>query len=519
MVDPFTNYDAVEGYAGVLSALPGETVGLHVRCAAEHFDVSVRRFGGGEVWAASGLTGVDHPTPDHADSAGCGWPVAVDVPIGTDWASGVYIATLRAHGVSEDRSTAHVLLVVRAPVPTSRILLVLATNTYNAYNAWGGRSLYTGGHTVSFDRPFIRGFLTRPDAGFDDRKSPPCAPGETPDIDGDRYLAYRTAGNYPPSVGSSGWHTYERRFIEWASAHGIEIDVAVSEDLSAHPRMLDGYQVVLGVGHDEYWSAAQRDAIERYVAAGGNYGSFSGNTMFWQVRFDESRRHMTAYKYRAHFEDPVLGTDAEATLSGMWCDPLVGRPEWAFLGAGSAFGLYSRFGRATPRASGGFTVYRDRHWMFEGTDLRYGDQLGAASGVVGYETVGCRLGFDEYGLPISVTPDAPPTDIVAWAPASNLGRDDYPAGSVSFTGSDQVDLDFVAARLHGDASDDSRDRVRHGNAVMAVSRPFPDGGEVVTVGSTDWVFGLGDPTIDQVTLNILRRLGGTDITPRRTSAP
>ncbi len=49
---------------------------------------------------------------------------------------------------------------------------------------------------------------------------------------------------------------------------------------------------------------------------------------------------------------------------------------------------------------------------------------------------------------------------------------------------------------------DSIARVRHGNAVMVVSRPFgPSGGEVVTIGSTDWVYGLDDPMVGRVTRN------------------
>lgn len=514
MGDEFTHYDAVEVYGSALSVLPGEPLGLHVRCVTDAFDVEVRRVSGGDqrvVWASSGLAGVAHRTPDDADAAGCGWPVAAHVPVADDWPSGVYLITCRAHGAADDRAFGHGMFVVRAPRPTASALMVLATNTYNAYNAWGGRSLYTGGHRVSFDRPFIRGFMVRPDAGHEDRKSPPCPPGAQPDVDGLRYLAYREAHTYPPSIASSGWHTYERRFVEWADRHGVALDFAVSEDLVRTPSVTDGYPLVLSVGHDEYWSAEGRDGIERFVAAGGNWASFSGNTMFWQVRFDAARRHMTAHKYRAHFEDPVVGTADEQSMSGMWCDPLVGRPEWAFLGAGSAFGLYSRFGRSTPRSPGGFTVFRDGHWMFEGTDLRYGDMVGAQFGVVGYETVGCRLQLDEYGLPISVTPGAPPSEVVAWAPASNLGDGDYPAGSISFTGDDQVDLDFVAARLYGSTDPDAKARVRHGNAVMLTCRPFERGGQVVTVGSTDWAFGLADPAVDRITLNVVTRL--STVTP------
>jgi hypothetical protein len=49
-------------------------------------------------------------------------------------------------------------------------------------------------------------------------------------------------------------------------------------------------------------------------------------------------------------------------------------------------------------------------------------------------------------------------------------------------------------------------RVRYGNSVMLVCRPSGDsGGEVVTIGSTDWVYGLGDPAVSRVTENIIRR--------------
>ena len=50
--------------------------------------------------------------------------------------------------------------------------------------------------------------------------------------------------------------------------------------------LLDGYDLVLSVGHDEYWSAGQRNAVEAHVQRGGNFASFSGNTMFWQVRLE-----------------------------------------------------------------------------------------------------------------------------------------------------------------------------------------------------------------------------------------
>jgi hypothetical protein len=82
---------------------------------------------------------------------------------------------------------------------------------------------------------------------------------------------------------------------------------------------------------------------------------------------------------------------------------------------------------------------------------------------------------------------------------------DYPASIAAL--SDQGDLEFIATRLHGRVDAETIARVRHGNAVMVVCRPFGSaGGEVVTIGSTDWVFGLAhDPAVAQVTRNALGR--------------
>ena len=509
LVDDVTHYDAIEGYCGRLSYLPGDELTLHTSTRSPAYDIEIHRWGAERklVWSQADVVGVEHPTAHDADARGCGWPAALTLTMPADWRSGVYHVTLRAHDALPDRATGHAMFVLRAPAPTAKVLLVIATNTYNAYNNWGGKSLYTGGHEVSFERPFGRGMIMRPEAERDDRKSRPRHRGEEPDTDGAVYQQFRREHALPGYMSSAGWFTYERRFVEWAERDGIVLDYAVSTDLDAHPEIVHGYDLVLSVGHDEYWSLGQREAIEAFVRAGGNFASFSGNTMFWQVRLNADRTGYACLKYAAHTDDPVVGTDQQHTMTGMWADPLVGRPETAILGAGSAWGLYSRFGMATPRGSGAFTVYRDDHWLFAGTGLRYGDLLGADHGVVGYETVGCRLGFDEYQLPVAAGGDGTPdvVQVVAFTPASNLAMGEYPASIAALD--DQGDLEFVAGRLFGRVDADSLARIRHGNAVMLTCRPFgAGGGEVVTIGSTDWVYGLaGDSTVAQVTRNVLQR--------------
>jgi hypothetical protein len=511
--DP-TFHDEIEGYCGRLSYRAGDALALHVSTTASEYDVVIERWGAErlEVWRSdAALAGSRHEPPDDADSAGCRWPVSLTVDLPHDWPTGFYLVTLTAHGAPNGRDVAHAGFVLRPAESGNRALLVLGTNTWNAYNNWGGKSLYTGGKEVSFRRPFARGMLCRPEVERDDRKARPTRWDETPDVDGTVFQEYRMANGYPPAIGSAGWFTFERRFVEWAERAGYAFDYAVSSDLDDDPSALDGYDAMISVGHDEYWSAPQRAAVEALVQRGGRLATFSGNTMFWQVRL-EGDGVMVCHKYTAHETDPVLA-DGDATtrttMTGMWADPVVGRPEAAILGGGSAWGLYHRFGQATARGVGGFIVYRDDHWLIDGTGLRYGDVLGARDGVVGYETLGCRIQLDEYQLPVRAGGDGTPDDleIVALCPSSNLRFGEYPA-SISAL-SDQGDLDFVAERLFGRIDDDSVARVRHGNAVIVVARPYGDeGGEVVTIGTTDWVFGLAsDPAVARVTDNVLRRLG------------
>jgi len=515
MDDLVTFFDDIEAYCSALSVAPGDVLGVHVSTRCSVFDVQVERWGAERVVVheQSGLRGHFHPAPADADSQGCGWPVGFEIPVGADWASGFYLITLTCDSAEPGKDVAHAGFVVQGSQLERRsTLLVLGTNTWNSYNTWGGASLYTGGHQVSFRRPWPRGLLCRPEVERDDRKARPVRFGEEPDADGEIFQAYRLANGYSPAIGSTGWFTHERRFVEWAEAAGYDFDYAVSSDFDRDPGLLSSYDLVIGVGHDEYWTRAGRDQVDDHIERGGHYVSLSGNTMFWQVRLVDDQGnagldHMIGHKYAGHSADPVVVSGAVQEMSGLWCDPLVGRPEWTTLGAGSVFGLYHRFGQATPRGTGGFTIFRYDHWMFEGTGLGYGDLLGGDHGVVGYETVGCPISLDEYQLPVARPVPGMPAEheIVALSLSSNLGMGEYPKSISALN--DQGDLEFLAERYYGDTSPENLAKVRHGNAVMVVCRPQgAAGGEVVTVGTTDWVFGLADDAlVAHVTRNILNR--------------
>jgi len=492
----------LDAYCWPLSATPRASVALHVSTDAPAFSVEVARDGAERrvVWQAEDVPGAPFPTPEGASANGCDWAPSLEIPVGLDWASGYYTVTLlTAIGEVTDA-----FFVVRpaADAAPADLLLVLSTNTYNAYNDWGGPSLYTGGTRVSFERPMAKGFLTKPEPIGRMMQA-------TPDPEAMGYRVWARPLGLSDWSGSSGWWNWERPFLHWAERNGFTLDVAISHDLEAHPEVLDGHRAFVSVGHDEYWSGKMRDALDAYTGSGGNAAIFSGNTCFWQVRYEDEGRAMTCFKYAAD-HDPVIGTAEERTLSGTWSDRRVRRPEATSIGLSFTRGGYSRYGNGVPDGSAAFTVWQPNHWMFEGTGLQRGDLLGEADAIVAYEVDGCEFEM-RGGVPIATHEDGTPEslEILATAPARLWAQDEQPSRYAHEPG----ELENVAQVVFGEVTPETIARVSDNHAVLAMFTRPNGGGSVVNVGVTDWAFGIkhADPQVLRVTENILRRL--TDAGP------
>jgi len=472
------------------SVLPGEPVGLHLAADVPHVRVEVVRDGAEPtvVWTREGIATQPRQIPADAPEAGCGWPVTLEIPTDAAWTSGLYLVRCTPDGSdTPDPPTAWFVVRPATPSPDG-ILLVLATTTWNAYNDTGGRNFYTGAVELSFERPLALGMLAKP-AGDGERVAE-LVPGEG----AGPFIPYTRAHQLALWHGMAGWAAWERRFVVWAERAGYRLDYATSTDLS--PALLAPYRLYLSVGHDEYWSAPMRDAVEGFVAAGGNAAFLSGNTCYWQIRQEGTRTVCFKHRFR---DDPLYGSPLTTT---MWADPQLSRPEAAMTGVSFTRGGYSRIGASAPRASGGYELHRPAHWLFAGTGLARGDVLGATPVVVGYECDGCELTI-ENGLPVATGTGGTPSDFVvlATAPATPFDRHTTP---LPLAPGGEYELEFHARRLLGDDGPDACERLRHGHAVLGTHTP---GGTVVTTGCTDWVCGLDDPTVERVTRNLLERLG------------
>jgi len=386
----------VMGYANRLSCVPGDEVSFHLSASSPTVGMVIERVGAQriKVFEKADIACAAYPIPDRASSDGCQWPAAFSLKIPQDWNSGYYEATLTG---GDTTALGTLLFVVRSAEPGkhSRILLQLATNTYNAYTNWGGHSLYSyhdrdglQGHRVSFDRPQQSQF-----------------------------------GNW------------ELPFVAWAEASGYAIDYAVNSDLEFHPEILAPYRLVLSVGHDEYWSSPMRDHLEQYIADGGNVAFFSGNTCCWQVRSEDDGRALTCWK-QWYNVDPLYRTGDHRLLSTLWSHHLVERPENQLTGVGFLWGGYHRSHGQFMDGPASFLVHRPEHWLFEGTGLERDSRFGGKDTIVGYECDGCEMKWVD-GLPLPTHRDGTPESFTIlatcparWAPGDSYWYDRFPTDRV-----------------------------------------------------------------------------------------
>ncbi len=499
-------HETVTGYCWPQSVAPGQLVALHLSSAGGRpVAVEIARVGAERtvVWSDT-VPADDHPTPHDASANGCDWPAAASLVAGDDWDSGYYEVLLTIDVDGKERQS-HAFFVVRpTAASTNRILLQLATNTWHAYNDFGGRNLYNGGTHSSLQRPMARGYLHKPRGAG--RRVTTTNP---PDHDMNTHVGYLRYNHLSAWAGSAGWPDWEWPFLTWAERNGYGVDVISNADLEEHPSIVDRYQLLLSVGHDEYWSGPMRDTVEGFIGRGGNVAFFSGNTALWQVRLEEpvdgAASVMVGYKGQ-YKQDPVYDTDRIGELTSIWSDHLIGRPENHMTGVSFTRGGYHRIGKRVTNGAGGYTVYRPEHWIFEGTGVDYGDVLGASATTVGYECDGCEYTVVD-GLPVPTHTDGTPEtfEILASVPAAHFTRT---TAARPPRPDEPSEIEFLANRVFGSRDEKFVKKIAAGQAMLG-AYTAPSGATVITSGSTDWAHGLAgrDEQIEQITTNILDRLG------------
>ena len=316
--NPSTDWDVsgagdttILGFATQISGNKGSAISFKVNTNATNYRFDIYRMG---YYGGMGARKVTSFTPSATlpqvqpscisdASTGlldCGnWGVSASWTVPATAVSGIYFAKVVR---TDTGGASHIFFVVRDDASTSKLLFQTSDTTWQAYNEYGGNSLYVGNpvgraYKVSYNRPFT----TRTTAGGQD---------------------WVFNAEYPMV-----------RFLE---SNGYDVSYFSGIDADRSGSLILRHPTFLSVGHDEYWSAAQRANVEAARAAGVNLAFFSGNEVFWKTRWENSiDGSATPYRTLVTYKETTANAkiDPTSVWTGTWRDPRFsppadgGRPE------------------------------------------------------------------------------------------------------------------------------------------------------------------------------------------------
>jgi Domain of unknown function (DUF4082)/Concanavalin A-like lectin/glucanases superfamily/Fibronectin type III domain/Bacterial Ig domain/Viral BACON domain len=307
---------SIQGYATTMSVNKGETIRFKVKTSVSSYHIDIYRLGYYQGNGARLQQGGIRPTaslpqtqPSCLTTASTGlidcgnWAVSASWTVPSDSVSGVYIARL----VRDDNGGAsQIPFVVRDDAAASDMLVRTSDSTWQAYNKYGGNSLYSC-------------------------TDPLCPPGNPYAYKGAFSVSYNRPfdGTITQDTGRSYLFYAEYQMIRFIERNGYDASYTTQIDAASRPATLLNHKVIVSSGHDEYWSAAERTNVEAARDAGVSLAFFSGNEVFWKTRWQSSSADGTSTPYRTlttykdtHFDaatDPVEWT-------GTWADPRFAAP-------------------------------------------------------------------------------------------------------------------------------------------------------------------------------------------------
>ena len=367
--------NAMIGYAGQASVLPGEAIMLYASTSAPSFVVKAFRMGwyNGDkarlLWTSPSTPGHVQPPPAVAggtNTVECDWEPSLTIPT-HDWPEGSYLLRMD----SETGPQRYVPITVRSASMAGKVVIKNSIETWQAYNSWGGYDLYNGpGGSADYNNRSLAVSLDRPY-----------------DNNGAYYFL---------------WH--EQKFIALAEQLGLPLAYATSMDIAASPTLLNGASALFCLGHDEYWTPEERTYVTAARDAGVNVAFMGANTCFRRTRIDSTKlganRLVICYK-TSYLQDPMYGKN-NALVTSDYREPPEPSAESSLTGV-----LYESNPVDAP-----YVVASPDSWVYAGTGVQKGTSF---TGLVGIE----------YDRVNPVYPVPRPIEVLSHSPLTCRGINSY----------------------------------------------------------------------------------------------
>ena len=342
----------IEGYVSQVSALAGDTVTLFVSTKAPRFHVEAYRMGyygglaGRLIWQSHEVPGIRQPPPvilAPTNTIECQWTPSLAFDVDATWPPGAYLLKL----VGPEGEQQFVPLCIRDDASTAAIVIQHSVTTWQAYNRWGGYSLYFGnpGGTLSYTH------TPGPNSSYDDRA---------------RVVSFDRPYDHDWASGAADFVGNELPVIFHAERLGLDVTYWTDVDLHVQPQLLTQHKALVSLGHDEYWSAPMRQGATTALQQGVNLAFLGANACYRQIRLQDSslgpNRQQICYKDAT--EDPLFNVD-NAVVTVNWPQAPVSEPESLLIGS-----TYQDI-----EAEADMVITDASSWLLAGTGLSQGQRL------------------------------------------------------------------------------------------------------------------------------------------------
>lgn len=319
---------SVAGFAREISVNVGETVHFCVTGGATTILIFRVGYYGGKPFRqvdtvvntpAEQPEGVVLPGTNGATSQ-TEWAVTSEWAVPADATSGMYVAMIRN---VENTNAFYMSFVVRDDSATTDLLYKTSDATWAAaYNHYGLKSNPFAGSNVYGKATGVGNILDR------------CTT-----------VSYHRPVLTRGTVKQTYWWACELPLIVWMERNGYNVKYVSSVDLDrVGLPLLQQSQVFISSGHDEYWSAPMRDAVEDWRDNhAGRSIFFAGNEVFWKVRYEYIGDEVLMHCYKDTMPGPA-GHIAGAPLdpvewTGTWMDTRWPEHRDGALLTGTKFGM------------------------------------------------------------------------------------------------------------------------------------------------------------------------------------
>jgi N,N-dimethylformamidase len=336
-------------------------------------------------------------------------------------------------------------LVVAPEEPQGKIAVIASTNTWNAYNPFGGRSNYVLAGSM-IDEPIVNSLSDLPRYRLSDY-------GEWKSNSHFDWISFDRPEPYnhipeevqctDPIEGRQACHLSpaEWRLLGWLERERFPYSLYSDQQLHDGMVDLDEYRILILSVHPEYWSIPMYQRVKKWVFdEGGRVLYLGGNGLNCAIDYNSDLSAMKCLN--------------------PWPEGLESRMHGAFESEANLLGVvYSDPGAMT---SAPYRVLDGNHWAFRMTGLRNGDLFGT------------KILHQRYGEGAS----GHETDKISPSSPKNIHH--------------------LAKGINAD----------NGGADMVIFET-PSGGQVFSVGSITYSTGLlCDDTLSRITRNVLLRFLG-----------